>query len=233
MKVENTEKVYQGPIIPGGLMPMNLQLFAGDVNDKGGDSADGADDKGAPKDSGGADDDKKDDKKGKPGESDETFTQEDVNNITSRESKKTQEKLLKELGIEDFKDAKEGMKKFREWQDAQKTDAQKKDEKLENLEKDHATIKSENQTLKAQISAVKAGVIPDSVEDVVVLANNLVSDELDIDQAIQAVIEKYPHFAKEVEEDEDDDKPRFSRGEHSKKSADLSDPFKAKMAKYK
>src|SRR5690554_1254091 len=42
------------------------------------------------------------------------FRQEDVNNIVAREVKKTQEKLLKELGIDDFENAKEGLQKFRE-----------------------------------------------------------------------------------------------------------------------
>src|SRR5690606_39528585 len=36
------------------------------------------------------------------------FTQEDVNRIAAREAKEAQEKLLKQLGIEDFESAKEG-----------------------------------------------------------------------------------------------------------------------------
>src|SRR5690625_5061905 len=63
------------------------------------------------------------------------FKQEDVNNIVAKEAKKAQEKLLKQLGIDDFKSAKEGMEKFREWQDAQKTEAEKQAEQLQKLER--------------------------------------------------------------------------------------------------
>src|SRR5690625_6266165 len=56
---------------------------------------------------------------------DNTFSQEDVNNIVAREAKKAQEKLLKQLGIEDFDNAKEGFQKFQEWQESQKTEAEK------------------------------------------------------------------------------------------------------------
>src|SRR5690606_24702469 len=123
-----------------------------------------------------------------------TFTQEDVNNIVAREVKKTQEKLLKQLGIEDFNSAKEGLQKFREWQEAQKTEAEKQAERLQKLETDYQSVASENEMLKAQLSALKAGVNPDSVQDVVILAKAMVNDELDMDQAIQKVLEKYPHF---------------------------------------
>lgn len=159
-----------------------------------------------------------------------TFTQEDVNNIATKEARKAQEKLFKDLGIEDFEDAKEGMKKFKEWQESQKTEAEKKDEKLTNLEKEHLTIKSENELLKAQISASKQGVQAESIEDVVVLAKSLVTEEIGMDKAIEMVIEKYPHFAVTQE---DNKIPKFSTGEHTKKVESLSDPFQAKLDKYK
>ena len=48
------------------------------------------------------------------------FTQKDVNNLVAKETKKAVEKLLKELGVEDVKSAKEGLSKFKEIQEAQK-----------------------------------------------------------------------------------------------------------------
>ncbi|EGL82098.1 hypothetical protein CathTA2_2461 [Caldalkalibacillus thermarum TA2.A1] len=144
-----------------------------------------------------------------------TFTQEDVNNIVAKEAKKAQEKLLKQLGIEDFNSAKEGLQKFKEWQESQKTEAEKQAERLQKLETDYQTVTSENETLKAQLSAMKAGVNPDSVEDVVTLAKNLVSDEVDMDQAIQKVLEKYPHF-KAQQEPQQEQKPTFTTGQHTK-----------------
>jgi hypothetical protein len=144
-----------------------------------------------------------------------TFTQEDVNNIVAKEAKKAQEKLLKQLGIEDFNSAKEGLQKFKEWQESQKTEAQKQAERLQKLESDYNTISQENASLKAQIAAMKAGVHADYVEDVVILAQRLVNDDTTIDDAIAKVVEKYPHF-KEAQQQQQDQKPQFSTGQHTK-----------------
>src|SRR5690554_5439248 len=141
------------------------------------------------------------------------FTQEDVNRIAAREAKEAQEKLLKQLGIEDFESAKEGLQKFREWQEAQKTEAEKQAERLKKLEES-------NQTLKAQLAALEAGVNPDSVADVVILAKNMMSDDLDMKGAIQKVLEKYPHFKASAKEEQ---KPTFTTGEHKKPAG--VDPF--------
>src|SRR5690625_1758976 len=140
------------------------------------------------------------------------FRQEDVNNIVAREAKKAQEKLLKELGIDDFENAKDGLAKFREWQESQKTEQEKQQEKLQELQTNNETLASENANLKAQLAAVKQGVKADSVEDVIALAERLVNDETTIDDAIKQVIEKYPQFA----QDEEEQKPNFTQGNHSK-----------------
>lgn len=155
-----------------------------------------------------------------------TFTQEDVNNIVAREVKKTQEKLLKQLGIEDFNSAKEGLQKFREWQESQKTEAERQAERLKELETNYQNVSSENETLKAQLSALKAGVNPDSVQDVVILAKAMVNDEVDMDQAIQKVLEKYPHF-KAQQEPQQEQKPTFTTGDHKKPAG--VDPFVAAL----
>src|SRR5690606_31897935 len=136
------------------------------------------------------------------------------------EAKEAQEKLLKQLGIEDFESAKEGLQKFREWQEAQKTEAEKQAERLKKLEESNQTLANENETLKAQLAALEAGVNPDSVADVVVLAKNMMSDDLNMKGAIQKVLEKYPHFKASAKEEQ---KPTFTTGEH-KKSAGV-DPF--------
>lgn len=150
------------------------------------------------------------------------FRQQDVNNIVAREVKKAQEKLLKELGIDDFENAKEGLQKFREWQESQKTEQEKLQETLQKLQADNETLAGENANLKAQLAAVKQGVKAESVEDVIALAERLVNDETTIDDAIKQVIEKYPHFAESVNEEEEQ-KPRFTTGQHNK--ADNGDSF--------
>src|SRR5690554_5511003 len=156
------------------------------------------------------------------------FHQEDVNNIVAREVKKTQEKLLKELGIDDFENAKEGLQKFREWQESQKTEQEKQQEKLQELQTNNETLANENANLKAQLAAVKQGVKAESVEDVIALAERLVNDETTIDDAIKQVIEKYPQFAQSEEEQ----KPNFTTGQHQTNGNNTNDPFAAKLAKY-
>lgn len=141
-----------------------------------------------------------------------TFSQEDVNNLIARESRKSQEKILKQLGIEDFENAKEGFQKFKEWQESQKTEAEKQAEQLKQLEENYTKISNEKETLTAQLSALKIGVDAEAVNDVVVLAKTLVNDEVDMDKAIEQVLEKYPHFKGDKEEH----KPVFSTGVHKK-----------------
>lgn len=187
-----------------------LQYFSADTGGDGGGDAtppatDSAPQDTPPADNGGAKDDSK------------TFTQDDVNNLIARESKTAQEKLLKKLGIEDFDTAKDGLEKFREWQESQKTEQEKQAETLKNLETEKGSLSSENETLKAQLSAMKAGVTTESIEDVVVLAKTLVNDDTDMDAAIAKVVEKYPQFASvQQEEESGDPKPKFSNGQHQK-----------------
>ena len=164
-----------------------------------------------------------------PKEPEKLFTQEDVRNIAAREAKKAQEKIFKELGIEDFKSAKEGFQKFREWQESQKTEAQKQAERLQQLEQQFNAVQQEKETLLAQLAAVKAGVHADFVEDVIVLAQRLVDEETTIDDAIAKVIEKYPHFKEAPQQPEQQPKPTFTVGTHQKSSTD--DFIKALLGK--
>jgi hypothetical protein len=194
---------------------MNLQYFAADTGGGAGGTGDpapsdnpGGQEPPAPKGNTG---EPKDDKP-----EDKTFTQEDVNNIAAKEARKAQEKLFKELGIEDFENAKDGFKKFQEWQEAQKTDAEKQAEKLQNLEKESLQDKETISSLTAQVSAMKAGVNAEFVEDVVALAQLQVTEDVTIDDAIKKVTEKYPHFLGEGSEEPG--KPSISTGNHSRKS---------------
>lgn len=164
------------------------------------------DDKTPPVDDKPAGSDKKDTK---------TFTQDDVSAIASKEAKKERERILKSLGIEDVDNAKDGMKAFKEWQESQKTEAQKQADQLEALQKTNLSAEQEKAQLRAEVSALKNKVKPESVADVIVLANNLVTEDVDIDAAMKSVIEKYPHFKDVVEaDDKETKKPKFATGNH-------------------
>lgn len=207
--------VYQLPYPDAGWRPLDIQMFAGEGDAPPVDPTPPADP--PPVDNGG----------GEQTPPEKTFTQEDVNNLVKRETSKQQEKMLKELGISDFKDAKEGLAKFKEWQDSQKTEQERQTERLKELEMNQESLTDENSVLKAQISAMKAGVIADYVTDVVTLAKTMVSDDMDMDTAISKVVEKYPHFAQVEVEKEETPKPKFSTGQHQKQTTTEAEAWAA------
>lgn len=165
-------------------------------------------------------------------EDEKTFTQEQVNKIATKESRKATESLLKDLGIEDFDNAKDGLEKFREWQEQQKTDSEKQQEEYASTVKERDELLNRATQLEQTIAVLRKGVNEDSVDDVVALAQRLVTDEKDIDTAVAEVLEKYPHFAQK-QEVEEVIKPRFTNGMHNKSTKVDDDPFEALKQKYK
>lgn len=128
---------------------------------------------------------------------------------------KAQTDMLKKLGFEDVNSLQDVLAKYKEAEDAKKTESEKQTEKLNKLENNYSTMSAENDTLKAQISAIKSGVKADVVEDVVVLAKRLVKDDVDMDAAIKQVVEKYPQFGQEAKPaDQEQNKPTFTTGKH-------------------
>lgn len=139
-----------------------------------------------------------------------TFSQEEVNGLVAKESKKAQEQIFKSLGFEDIKSAKEGFEKLKTWEDSQKSESEKSAEALNAKEQELAKALSDNKTLSAQLSALKQGVNADSVDDVIALSERLVSDEVSIDDAIKQILTKYPQFGTKQEQDEEKPKPTFA-----------------------
>lgn len=88
--------------------------------------------------------------------SEEMIPQSQVGGLIAKESKAAVEKLLKELGVEDFKSAKDGLNKLKEIQESQKTEAEK--------------IAEENSLLKTKLSEYesekKSRQIEDSIKEV-------------------------------------------------------------------
>lgn len=150
------------------------------------------------------------------------FKQEDVNNIVAREVKENQEKLFKDLGIEDFESAKDGLEKFRKWQDEQKTEKEKATEKMNALEKENADFKAKLSTLAAKNEALKQGVKGEAVDDVILLAQSQVSEEVTIEQAIKNVLAKYPQFGN-VKNEEEKKTIKFLNGGNSTGTNDDED----------
>ena len=88
----------------------------------------------------------------------------------------------------------EELTKFKEWQESQKTESQKQNEKLEAETKARKEAEDKVGTLEAKVSCLSKGVKADCVDDAITLAKIMVTDTLSIDQAIDKVLEKHPSF---------------------------------------
>lgn len=142
-----------------------------------------------------------------------TFTQEDVNNLVARETKKAQEKVFKEFGFTDIKSAKDGFKQLNQFLESQKTEEQKRDEKINELTTANNEKDAQILQLTASNAALKLGVLPDSIDDVALLAQKEVNEDVTLEDAMKKVIDKYPHFA---QKEEKNTKPTFTvKGNHT------------------
>jgi len=121
-----------------------------------------------------------------------TFTQADV------------DKLIQERVARERKNQlpKEELKAYNEWKESQKTEAEKQNEALTNAEKARLAAEEKATALEAKVTCLSKGVITTSVDDVVVLAKAMVTDEINIEQAIDKVLEKYPSFKGEQQQEE-------------------------------
>lgn len=121
------------------------------------------------------------------------FTQADVDNLL----KERVARLKKE------QPSKEELKAYNDWKESQKTEEEKKNEALTNAEKARLAAEEKATALEAKVTCLSKGVVADSVDDVVVLAKAMVTDELNIEQAIDKVLEKYPSFKGEQQQQEE------------------------------
>jgi hypothetical protein len=126
------------------------------------------------------------------GEEAKTFTQEEL------------DKIVKERVARVKKDQppKEELEAFKQWQESQKTEEEKKNEALTNAEK--ARVAAEERALLAEtkVTCLSKGVASTSVDDVVILAKSMLNDDLTMEQAIDKVLEKYPSFKGEQQKQE-------------------------------
>ncbi len=123
-----------------------------------------------------------------------TFTQADVDRLI-------QERVAREKKNQLSKDE---LKAYNEWKESQKTDEEKKNEALTNAENARIAAEEKANNLEAKVTCLSKGVIATSVDDVVILAKAMVTDEITIEKAIDKVLEKYPSFkgAAKLQEEE-------------------------------
>lgn len=158
---------------------LDLQLFAGD-DDAGDDSGDGDD----------QDDDSRDDDADEDGEDEPKYTQADLDKAVARTIAKERAKAER----------------------AAKRKEQKKNEGDSGAEENEdvkARKKAEARAIKAETRAAcfEAGVSKDAIDDVTALAHSyMAADEnLDLEDAIEKVVKKYPQFKKDAADPYEDD----------------------------
>lgn len=145
--------------------------------------------------SGGKDDDKKDQKKPS-----RTFSQDQVTRMMTREKNQGRNAALKELGI-DPKDTKM-IATVKALIEAQKSDEQKK---IEQEQKANSELDEANRRVaiaEAKAEAMQLGVKPQFVDDAITLAMAKVTDDTDLKTVLGEFKQKYPVWF----ESDDDDK---------------------------
>lgn len=126
------------------------------------------------------------------GEETKTFTQDEL------------DKIVKERVARAKKEqpSKEELEAFKQWQESQKTEEEKKNEALTNAEKARVAAEEKALALEAKVTCLTKGVTANSVDDVVILAKAMVNDDLTMEQAINKVLEKYPSFKGDNQQEE-------------------------------
>lgn len=160
-------------------------------------------------------------------------TQDDTQ-LTAEEVKRIAEaNVLKSLGVSSVKDAKAQLDSWKEYEDSKKTEEDKINDRIAELEEDNTGKDSMIYELNAKLAASNLDVDPESVDDVIVLAKSMTDkdSELKIEDAIKSVVERYPAFKKE----DGTQTPNgvFPNSKATRVTASADDAFEAINQKYK
>lgn len=178
------------------LKTIGLQFFAEGGQDKPNEDPNGEDPKGG------------DPRNNPPGEQNRgarTFTQEEVNRMMRDEKESAKKSLLRELGVDDAKTAKEGLAKYREILDKDKTDAERAKEGLAAETKAKGEAERRALLAEAKVEALSAGCNPPYLDDLITLATSRVTEDKDLSAVIKEMKgdQKYKTFFGTDHEPED------------------------------
>lgn len=160
------------------LLKLNMQFFAEGDGSEGNEGNDGA--------SSGNDGNNTDDKLPK--------SMDELRRMMKREKESGRRAILKELGFEgseDIKNTKEGLEKYREFIEKQKTDADRTQEKLDTATKDLANANKRADRAEKKLMMLSNGFPADSIDDMMVLIESKVNDDVTFEKAMNEIKEKY------------------------------------------
>lgn len=175
------------------LLKMNLQLFA----EGGPSSSDDGGNEGGDNNTNGNNNSSEGNAGNTDGNNDKgkklvSVSQDELSRMMAKEKKEGRAAILRELGVntDDAKTNKDIMEKFRNWQESQKTELDKANEKLGALE----AVQKENMMLTAKVKALSLGAKPDALDDLIALATVKVDEEHSIESILEELKSKYPMF---------------------------------------
>lgn len=123
-----------------------------------------------------------------------TFSQDDLNRVGAKEKANGRKSILKELGFDDEKSAKDAMTKFKEWQASQQSEAEKIQNKINQAESSKTAAEQRAQAAESKLEIIKAGGNAKFVDDIMALVNIRVNDSTDFDKALESVKKDHPSF---------------------------------------
>lgn len=123
-----------------------------------------------------------------------TFTQDEVNQLIGGAKTKAQEKILKDLGIDNIDNVKDALKRLKEKQEAEMTEVERHKKQNEELTKKLTEIENAKNTAETKSLMLMKGIDKDKIERALKLANTF--DGETIDQKIDMMLKEYPEFIK-------------------------------------
>lgn len=114
-----------------------------------------------------------------------TFTQAEVSAMMAKEKSQGKLSVLRELGVEDVKNAKEGLLKYQEYLDSQKSDLQKVQEEFAKEKEAREQAEKQTKILSSQIEAISLGVKTNCVSDVIAISTLKLTDDKTISDVIK------------------------------------------------
>ena len=179
------------------LLRIGLQFFAdgeGEDNNQGADDSKSKDEDQNSNNTG--DDGKKDDES-------KTYTNAELQKMMAKEKKQGKSagktELLKELGIENLDEFKANLENFKKYQESQKSEAEKANEKITKATNDKTAAEKRAEIAEAKVEAMKNGVNPKYVDDVITLALAKKQDGEDLSDVIEGMKETHKIFFQDDE----------------------------------
>lgn len=122
------------------------------------------------------------------------YTQEQINTMMANEKRTARQALLKSLGIElkEGEKYEDAIKRIKGTLDAGKTQAQLDAEAKTKAEDERDEANKKVSDLETKVAALSVGAKPESLDDVITLAQAKVSSGKTIEDALKELKEKYP-----------------------------------------